>query len=159
MHEELTLMYNDPDAHLMDIHDAMGGCYQPEACQCGCAFCVGEMIGRLKLDAPLRSDSYFFAVNGDGAFCVNVHLVEQANDRFRDRYSEPRQQSLTLENMRMEVLRDMGDELKEAAVTPLHRDTLMNLFNAHAWKRDSLPVDRQAHLPKKLTSDKRVTVL
>lgn len=147
MHDEIVLMYNDPDAHLMDIYDAIGGCFLAEECMCGSAFCVGEMINRLKRDVPLVSDSYFFARNKNGALCVNVHLVELANVRFSEMFPRPECSGLSLEVMRKDVMKDMEDVVKKLMMTQLRRETLMNLFHGHVYKRHNLPQDMQALVP------------
>lgn len=148
MHEEIVLMYNDPTAYLMDIYDAIGGCFQAEDCKCGRPFCVGEMINRLKCDFPLQSDSYFFASDKKGAFCVNVHLVELANVEFISIYSDDPMEWGGIEMKRMYVLRSMKHVWKKYALTPLIRETLMNLFNGHVYKRRKLPVDMLPLLPR-----------
>lgn len=147
-------MYNDPDAHLMDIYDAVGGCFQADECKCGCPFCVGEMIKRLKRDVPVESDSFFFACNKEGAFCVNVHLVELANARFREMYPTPGERDLPLEQRRKYVMADMKDVVKNNGMTPLRRETLMNLFNAHVYAWKDLPEDMQVLVPSQRAARK-----
>lgn len=142
-------MYNDPDARLMDVHDAIGGCFDAVACKCGCLFCVGDMINRLKRNAPLDSDMYFFASRNNGEFCVNVYLVEKANEKFRVLYPKPENETVSVEFMRNAVMVALEGFMKKEAIEKLRRDTLMTLFNRHVWKRGRLPEDMQSLIPPK----------
>ena len=125
----------------MEVGAEIGGCFRSHECQCGAAFCHGEMLRRLDAGMPLGSDCHFFVENKNGALCVNVGLIESANAKYRQLFHDVDPRSMSMEGMRMRVIETMGNGLH--GYVRMSAVSLLDKFFRHVWKKTKLPVDLQ----------------
>lgn len=79
-HEEVTVFYNNPEKLEVRLNAAVGGCFPLSKCACGCRFCMGDILRRLKWGLMSEMTRYFFVKDKTGALAMNSESVKNANE-------------------------------------------------------------------------------